>query len=239
MEIMDIIHALWDKDEHGNNLTVIQMSLEDIDEKTGETLKQISELTTSDPLVSLADIGGYTTIRITYKYATSSEFNRMRMILEDYSQHMTEFIHSSIQEWDGIPCLRLSVKPMSIAGAMLAAANPIFHNIQPHDPMYPECNELQLLFQPDSVWFFNDPEFDEKKASDQVRAEITAAQAAEQNAEKKRKEQAAYQKERDKEMQKTLSDRYDIHGGNVIQKAVDTEIKNAVSACSRQRFIER
>lgn len=219
MEIMDIIHALWDKDEHGDNLTVIQMSLEDMDEKTGEPLKQISEITTRDPLVSLADIGGYTTIRITYKYSTSSDFNRMRMILEDYSQHMTEFIHSGGHEGSGIPCLRLSVKPMSIAGAMIAAANPIFHNIQPHDPMYPECNELQLLFPPDSVWFFEDPEFDEKAASDQVRAEITAAQAAEKNAEKKREEQEAYQKERDKEIQNTLSDRYDMHGGNVIQKA--------------------
>ena len=218
MEILDIIRALWDKDEHGDNLTMVQISLEDMDEATGETVKQISELTTRDPLVSLADIGGYTTIRITYKYNTSSAFNRMRMIVEDYSQHMTEFIHSG-QESAGIPCLRVTIRPMSIAGAMIAAVNPIFHNIQPHDPMYTECNELQLLFPPDSVWFFEDPEFDEKAVSDQVRAEMTAKQAAEQNAKKKREEKEAYQQEREKEMQKTLSEGYDMHGGHVIQNA--------------------
>lgn len=219
MEIIDIIRALWDKDEHGDNLTVVQMSLEEMDEQTGEAIKQISDLTTRDPLVSLADIGGYTTIRITYKYNNSSDFNRMRMIVEDFSHYMTEFIHSGGQDGVGIPCLRLSIKPMSIAGAMIAAANPIFHNIQPHDPMYTECNELQLLFPPDSVWFFEDQKFDEKAASDRVRAELAAEQAAELNAKKKREEREAYQQEREKEMQKTLSEGYDMHGGHVIQNA--------------------
>jgi len=219
METMDIIHALWDKDEHGDNLTMIQFSLEYMDEQTGETIQQVSELMTRDPLVSLADIGGYTTIRITYKYNNASDFNRMRIITEDYSQLMTEFIHSENKTTAGIPCLRVIVKPMSIAGAMIAAVNPIFHNIQPHDPMYAECNELQLLFLPDSVGFYESPDFDEKKLSDQVRAEMTTEQAAKQNARKKQEERDAYRQEREKEMQKTLSDGYDMHGGHVIRDA--------------------
>ncbi len=219
METMDIIHALWDKDEHGDNLTMIQFSLEYMDEQTGDTIQQVSELMTRDPLVSLADIGGYTTIRITYKYNNASDFNRMRIIMEDYSQLMTEFIHSENKTTAGIPCLRVIVKPMSIAGAMIAAVNPIFHNIQPHDPMYAECNELQLLFLPDSVGFYESPDFDEKKLSDQVRAEMTAEQAAKQNAGKKQEERDAYRQEREKEMQKTLSDGYDMHGGHVIRNA--------------------
>lgn len=219
MEVMDIIRALWDKDEHGDNLTVIQFSLEYMDEQTGETIQQISELTTRDPLVSLADIGGYTTIRITYKYNNSSDFNRMRMITEDYSQLMTEFIHSGNKKMPGIPCLRIMVKPMSIAGAMISAVNPIFHNIQPHDPMYMECNELQLLYLPDCVGFFEAPDLDETAISDQVRAEMTAEQAAEQNAKKKKEEREAYQKEREKEIQGTLSTEYDMHGGHVIKNA--------------------
>ncbi|MCM1237666.1 MAG: hypothetical protein NC489_46985 [Ruminococcus flavefaciens] len=222
MNAMDIIHALWDKDEHGDNLTVIQFTLERMDEQTGETIQQISELTTRDPLVSLADIGGYTTIRITYKYNNASDFNRMRIITEDYSQLMTEFIHadgSGEGKEEGVPCLRIVVKPMSIKGAMIAAANPIFHNIQPHDPMYTECNEMQLLFLPDSVGFYEAPDFDEEAISDQVRAELTAEQAAEQNAKKKKEEREAYQKEREKEMEKTLSDGYDMHGGRAIQQA--------------------
>lgn len=219
MEVMDIIRALWDKDEHGDNLTVIQFSLEYMDEQTGETIQQISELTTRDPLVSLADIGGYTTIRITYKYNNSSDFNRMRMITEDYSQLMTEFIHSGNKKMPGIPCLRIMVKPMSIAGAMISAVNPIFHNIQPHDPMYMECNELQLLYLPDCVSFFEAPNLDETAISDQVRAEMTAEQAAEQNAKKKKEEREAYQREREKEIQGTLSNEYDMHGGHVIKNA--------------------
>lgn len=219
MEVMDIIRALWDKDEHGDNLTVIQFSLEYMDEQTGETIQQISELTTRDPLVSLADIGGYTTIRITYKYNNSSDFNRMRMITEDYSQLMTEFIHSGNKKMPGIPCLRIMVKPMSIAGAMISAVNPIFHNIQPHDPMYMECNELQLLYLPDCIGFFEAPDLDETAISDQVRAEMTAEQAAEQNAKKKKEEREAYQKEREKEIQGTLSTEYDMHGGHVIKNA--------------------
>ena len=114
MNVMDIIHALWDKDEHGDNLTMVQFSLERMDEQTGEMIQQISELTTRDPLVSLADIGGYTTIRITYKYNTASDFNRMRIITEDYAQLMTEFIHSGSQDADGVPCFRVIIKPMSI-----------------------------------------------------------------------------------------------------------------------------
>lgn len=219
MKVMDIIHALWDKDEHGDNLTVIQFSLERMDEQTGEMIQQISELTTRDPLVSLADIGGYTTIRITYKYNNASDFNRMRMIAEDYSQLMTEFIHAGSNGKEGVPCLRIVVKPMSITGAMIAAVNPVFHNIQPHDPMYTECNEMQLLFLPDNVGFYEAPGFDEKAVSNQIRAEMTAEQAAEQNAKKKREEREAYQKEREKEMEKTLSEGYDIHGGYVIQNA--------------------
>jgi hypothetical protein len=219
MNVMDIIHALWDKDEHGDNLTMVQFSLERMDEQTGEMIQQISELTTRDPLVSLADIGGYTTIRITYKYNTASDFNRMRIITEDYAQLMTEFIHSGSQDADGVPCFRVIIKPMSITGAMIAAINPIFHNIQPHDPMYTECNEMQLLFLPDSVGFYEAPGFDEKALSDQVRAEITAKQAAEQNAKRKKEERAAYQQEREKEMKKTLSEKYDMHGGHVIQNA--------------------
>ncbi len=219
MEAMDIIRALWDKDEHGDNLTMIQFSLEYMDEQTGETIKQVSELTTRDPLVSLADIGGYTTIRITYKYNNASDFNRMRMIAEDYSQLMTEFIHSGEKETPGVPCLRVIVKPMSITGAMIAAVNPIFHNIQPHDPMYTECNEMQLLFLPDSVGFYESADLDEKAISDQVRAEMTAEQAAKQNAKKKQEEKEAYLQEREKEMQKALSDGYDMHGGHVIQNA--------------------
>lgn len=214
---MDIIRALWDKDEHGDNLTVIQFSLEYMDEQTGETIQQISELTTRDPLVSLADIGGYTTIRITYKYNNSSDFNRMRMITEDYSQLMTEFIHSGNKKMLGIPCLRIMVKPMSIAGAIISAVNPIFHNIQPHDPMYMECNELQLLYLPDCVGFFEAPDLDETAISDQVRAEMTAKQAAEQNAKKKKEEREAYQREREREIQGTLSGEYDMHGGHVIK----------------------
>lgn len=219
MNVMDIIHALWDKDEHGDNLTIVQFSLERMDEQTGEMIQQISELTTRDPLVSLADIGGYTTIRITYKYNTASDFNRMRIITEDYAQLMTEFIHSGSQDADGVPCFRVIIKPMSITGAMIAAINPIFHNIQPHDPMYTECNEMQLLFLPDSVGFYEAPGFDEKALSDQVRAEITAKQAAEQNAKRKKEERAAYQQEREKEMEKTLSEKYDMHGGHAIQNA--------------------
>ena len=219
MEAMDIIRALWDKDEHGDNLTMIQFSLEYMDEQTGETIQQVSELTTRDPLVSLADIGGYTTIRITYKYNNASDFSRMRMITEDYSQLMTEFIHSGAKKMPGVPCLRVIVKPMSIAGAMIAAVNPIFHNIQPHDPMYTECNELQLLFLPDSVGFYESPDFDEKIISDQVRTEMTAEQAAEQNAKKKKEKREAYQKEREQEMQKILSEGYDMHGGHVIRNA--------------------
>lgn len=219
METMDMIRALWDKDEHGDNLTIVQFSLERMDEQTGETIRQISELTTRDPLVSFADIGGYTTIRITYKYNSASDFNRMRMITEDYSQLMTEFIHSEEGGFAGIPCLRVTVKPMSIAGAMIAAVNPVFHNIQPHDPMYAECNELQLLFLPESVGFFEDSCFDEKAISDQVRAEMTAEQAALQNAKKKEEEKEAYQQEREKELQKILPDGYGMHGGHVLQNA--------------------
>lgn len=219
MNVMDIIHALWDKDEHGDNLTVVQFSLERMDEQTGKEIQQISELTTRDPLVSLADIGGYTTIRITYKYNNASDFNRMRMIAEDYAQLMTEFIHSGSGDAAGVPCLRIIVKPMSITGAMIAAVNPIFHNIQPHDPMYTECNEIQLLFLPDSVGFYEATDFDEKALSDQVRVEMTAEQAAKQNAKRKKEEQEAYRQEREKEMEKTLSEKYDMHGGHVIRNA--------------------
>ena len=214
MNVNDIIHALWDKDDHGDNLTMIQFSLERMDEKTGETTETISELTTRDPLVSLADIGGYTTIRITYKYNNSSDFNRMRMLAEDYSNIMTEFIHAGSDA--GVPCLRITIKPMSIAGAIIVAVNPIFHNIQPHDPMYTECNEIQFLFLPENVGFYETPDLDEKAMSDQVRAEIASEQAAERNAQKKREEREAYQQEREKEMEKSLSDRYDIHGENMM-----------------------
>ena len=217
MNVNDIIHALWDKDEHGDNLTVIQFSLERMDEQTGETTEQISELTTRDPLVSLADIGGYTTIRITYHYSSASDFNRMRMIAEDYSKIMTEFMHAGNDT--GVPCFRITIRPMSIAGAMIAAVNPIFHNIQPHDPMYTECNEIQFLFLPENVGFYEAANFDENAISDQVRAEITAEQAAERNAQKKQEEAEAYQREREKEMEQNLSDRYDVHGGHVIQNA--------------------
>lgn len=217
METMDIIRALWDKDGHGDNLTVIQFSLERLDEKTGDTIEQISELTTREPLASLADIGGYTTIRITYKYSTASEFSRIRTIAEDYSKIMTEFMRSGSGK--GMPCLKITIRPMSIAGAMITAVNPIFHNMQPHDPMYSECNEMQFLFLPDNVGFYEVPDFDEEAASEEVRAELAAEEAAARNAEKKKEEREAYQRERDKEIDENYSGRFGINGGHASMNA--------------------
>jgi len=143
------------------------------------------------------------------------------MIAEDYSQLMTEFIHSGEKETPGVPCLRVIVKPMSITGAMIAAVNPIFHNIQPHDPMYTECNEMQLLFLPDSVGFYESADLDEKAISDQVRAEKTAEQAAKQNAKKKQEEKQIKQTE--------LLDLCKEKGYNISQSELSRILSNKIS----------
>lgn len=218
MEVMNLIRALWDKDEHGENLTVISFSLECMDEITGELKKVIKEVTTREPMASIADIGGYTTIRITYKYNSSTDFAHMRTIADDFSEIMTKFLYSPDKE-EGIPCLRVVIRPMSIRGAMISAVNPVFHNIQPHDPMYSECNELQLLFLPDSVGYFVDENFDEEAASGAIQSEMAAEDMANRNAEKKKAEKEAYQEERDREMQERLSKNYDMQGEHIIKKA--------------------
>ena len=218
MNIMDMIHALWDKDEHDNNLTMINFSLDYLDERTGEVAHKVRELTTNEPLSSFADIGGYTTIRFTYKYGSSTNFSKMRSIADDYSKLMTEFAYANT-ETEGVPCLRITIRPMSLRGAMITAVNPIFFNLQPHDPMYSECNEMQLLFEPDAVGFYYDENFDEEAAADKAKAEIVSERMNAENAEKKKMEQEAYKKERELEAERLMNERYDVHGERVLKEA--------------------
>lgn len=218
MESIDIIRALWDKNERGENLTLINFSLDYMDGDTGEVVEHIAELTTNEPLASISDVGGYATVRITYQYNSSPNFSRMRTILEDHARIMTDYAHAN-GEYAGVPVLRIVIRPMSLRGAMITATNPVFFNIQPHDPMYTECNELQMLFIPDTMGFFEMPDFDEEQAAADVRAQMTSERAMEDHIEKQKAEQEAYLEEREKEIQNRMESSYDIHGGRAIEKA--------------------
>lgn len=214
----DIIKALWDKDSHGDNLTVINFALELLDTLTGDVTKKLAELTTREPIVSVFDIGGYATLRVTYKYATATDFPRMLTILEDFAKELTEFSYGKHDD-AYVPRLNVTVRPMSLKGAMITAINPIFHNVQPHDPIYAECNELQMLFTPDALQFYYDPDFDDKAVSDQVRAEIAAEESIRTAAERKKAEDEAYQAEREREAKERMDKDYNLSGGHVIKEA--------------------
>ena len=226
----DILGALWDKDEHGANLTTVNFTLELLDTLTGDVKKEIATLTTRDPLVSLYDISGYASLRVTYKYSSATDFSRMITILEDFAKELTDFGYGKNND-EYIPRLSVTVRPMSLRGAMITGVNPIYHNIQPHDPMYAECNELQMLFIPETLQFYYDPDFDDEAVSDQVRAEIAAEESIRTAVERKKEEDKAYQEEREREMKEHMDRNYNVSGNHTIKEAYhgfgkDREPKN-------------
>lgn len=213
----EIIGALWDRDEHGQNLTTITFTLELLDTLTGNVTKTISTLTTREPLASFTDVNGYASILITYKYSTATDFSRMLTILDDFAREMTDFQYGKHED-AYVPRLGVTIRPMSLRGTSIIAVNPIYHGIQPHDPMYAECNELKLLFIPDTVGFYFDPNSDDEAISDQVRAEIAAEESIRTAAERKKAEEEAYRAEREREAKARMDQDYNLNGGHVIKE---------------------
>ncbi|MSS38019.1 hypothetical protein [Clostridium porci] len=208
--IPDILDALKDKDDQGNNLTIAEFRINYMDLEKGEVTHGKSMFLTMAPQVSLEKSGAYNTVTLQFPHKKSAEMNRLWSLLSDYGAEMAQYDVSTGE----FPLIGLTVLPMTLGGQYgMIATDPIFYHLQPSSPMDQYCDQIRLLFEPEAVMFMRNDSFKSDEVLETVKMELAAERLKEEALVKAQLEKEEFQKEHEAEIQSYLDhNKYDKRG---------------------------
>lgn len=199
--INDILGAFCDKDDQGRNLTIVDVQLNYLDLTQGEVTHSKSILLTMTPEVTMEKTGSYNTVVLQFPKKKSAELNRLWALLTDYGTEMAQF-DVSVGE---MPLIGITVLPMTLGGQYgMIATDPIFYHLQPSSPMEDYCDQIRLLFAPESVMFVRDDSLKSEAVLATVRMELASERINEEALIQMQMEKEEFEKEHEKEIQEYL-----------------------------------
>lgn len=229
--INEILAAFGDTDDQNHNLTIAEFRLNYLDLEQGEVTHSQSMLLTMSPVITLEKTGAYHTIVLTFPQKKSGEMNRLWSLLSDYGAEMAQFDVNSGE----VPFIGMTVIPMTLGGQYgMVASDPIFYHLQPSSPMEDYCNQIRLLFAPESVMFLRDDSFKSDEVLETVKMELAAERINEEALVKEQLEAEEFQKEHEKEMQEYLD--HHKYGNRSFTASKNTDGKFKTSAPFKEGF---
>lgn len=194
----DILNAFKATDSRGKRMTVTEFRKSFFNVAANEATHGYAIMATMEPAVSLEQCGGYTTVVLKFDYARNPEMNRIWHMLEDYGTEQAE-LEPDAEE---IPVLSITVVPMLLGGQYgMVAHDPIFYHMQPSDAMQDYCDEIRIVFEPDSVAFLRDESFTSEGVVEEVKRELAAEKLQAEEKAKLEAEENAYQERRNHELE--------------------------------------
>jgi len=194
----DIIEAFKDKDNKGKWTTCVEVQIGYWDPVLKESVRSRSKFVTMNAEVKLEMAGGYTILILQFDYFSHQmELNRLWAVLSDYGADGVNITESS----DEIPVLSITSVPMSLGGHFgMIATDPIFWTLQPDVPSSSVCNQIRVLYQPESVLFLRDDSFQTEEIIKKVKSELASGKIAQENAIQKKLREEEFKKQREEEI---------------------------------------
>ncbi len=194
----DILDAFHDKDDQEHSLTVVDIQLNYLDLTQEEVTHSKSIMLTMNPEVIVEKTGSYNTVALQFPKKKSAEINRLWSLLSDYGTEMAQFDVSAGE----MPIISITVIPMTLGGQYgMVASDPIFYHLQPSSPMEDYCDQIRLLFAPESVMFVRDDSFKSDEVLATVKMELASERLNEEAIIQAQLEKEEFEKEHEKEMQ--------------------------------------
>lgn len=216
--IPDILTAFKDKNEKGQFTSVAELEINYWDPATESITLSRSRAVTMAPEIKIEKAGGYTTLILQFQSKDDPDLNRIWSVLSEYGKDSAELS----PELSEVPVLDITAVPMSLGGKFgMVATDPVFWTLQPSVPFETNCNQIRILFQPESVLFLRDDSFESDEIIAKVKSELASEKLAEEALLRKKMQEEEFKKQHEAE----LSDY--IENGRFTKHTFDTTKKNS------------
>lgn len=211
--IQDILTAFKDRNEKGQFTSVTELRINYWDPAAECITLSRSKAVTMSPEIKIEKAGGYTTLILQFQSKDDHDLNQIWTVLSEYGGDSAE-ISPALSE---VPVLNITSVPMSLGGKFgMVASDPVFWTLQPSVPFETNCNQVRILFQPESVLFLRDDSFESDEIIAKVKSELAAQKLAEEALIRKKMEDEDFKKRHEAE----LSDY--IENGRFTKHTFDT-----------------
>lgn len=172
-----IIKAFKDRDGFDRLTTVVEFKTTYWNPAAQEMIWSRSNFVSLASEITLVNGGGFITLILQFKEPNHRDLNGMWCVLEDYGRDIEKISSDNL----GIPVIGISVVPMSLGGNYgMIATDPIFWHLQPEHPYDEACNQIRILFQPESVIFLRDESFESDEVIAKIKSEFAAKKLSEE-----------------------------------------------------------
>ena len=192
----DIVTAFEDKDLQGRSLTACSFVVQYFDTATAEMTHSRTLMTTMNCEVEAYNENRYTSLAFTFP-DRSGDLIRLWDLLEDFGKKLMVEPDDE-QEY---PVLAIFVTPLTLGGNYFClASGPVFHCLQSDSVERPYCNQIRLMFAPETVTFLHDSNINTEDMVRSINVEFAARKLADEQRAKKKAEEEAYQKAHEEEI---------------------------------------
>lgn len=169
ISINDIIDAFKDRDDEGHLTTVVEIAIDFWDLPEEKIAYRRSKIVTIALQVTIEKAGDFTTVILNAPDYIPLDAQKVWGTLCEYGLE-----NMRAEAENEMPVLTLTAVPMSLGGNYgMVAMDPIFWNLQPSTPDS-VCNQIRLLFTPETVMFLRDNSFITDEVIAQVKSELAA-----------------------------------------------------------------
>ena len=198
--IHDIIEAFKDRDVNGRLTTVIELAIDYWDLNQESISYRRSQIATMLLQVMVETAGEFTTVILQSAEHIPTDMQQIWNILCNYGSD-----NISSTEESELPVLNIAAVPMSLGGHFgMIAMDPVYWCLQPASPVDTICNQIRILFLPETVLFLRDESFVTEEAIAKVRAEFAANKLIEEAKIRKQMEHDDFQKQKEAAMAEFL-----------------------------------
>lgn len=195
--IQDILDAFKDKNEKGQYTSVVQLKINYWNPATESIVFSRSKAVTMAPQIKIEKAGGYTTLILQFQSKDDPDLNRIWSVLSEYGQDSAELP----PEEPEVPILDITAVPMSLGGKFgMVATDPVFWTLQPSVPFEMNCNQIRILFQPESLLFLWDDSFESDEIIAKVKSELATEKLAEEALLRKKMQEKEFKKQHEAEL---------------------------------------
>lgn len=214
--IQDILAAFKDKNEKGQLTSVAELKINYWDPATESSSISLTKAVTMAPEIKIEKAGGYTTLILQFKSKDDPDLNRIWSVLSEYGEDSAELS----PEMSEVPVLNITAVPMSLGGKFgMVATDPVFWILQPSVPFEMTCNQIRILFQPESVLFLRDDSYESDEIIAKVKSELAADKLAEEALLRKKMQEEEFKKQHEVELSAYIENgRFTKHTFNTAKK---------------------
>lgn len=213
--IQDILAAFKDKNEKGQFTSVTELRINFWDPATESITLSRSKTVTMAPEIKIEKAGGYTTLILQFQSKDDHDLNQIWNVLSEYGGDSAELS----PELSEVPVLDIIAVPMSLGGKFgMVATDPVFWTLQPSVPFETSCNQIRILFQPESVLFLRDDSFESDEIVAMVKSELAGEKLAEEALIRKKMQEKEFEKKHEEELSDYLENgRFTKHTFNTLK----------------------